>query len=88
MREVYQPIAPCRTSRRSEPSLVVLYDRLQHNYVLCREEPSMRMTSRFVACFVLSVIVCDLVRAENWTRFRGPNGQGISREVALPVEWS
>lgn len=48
----------------------------------------MRMTSRFVTCFVLSVIACDLVRAENWTRFRGPNGQGISSEVDLPVEWS
>ena len=26
--------------------------------------------------------------SENWTRFRGPNGQGISSEVNLPTEWS
>ena len=26
--------------------------------------------------------------AENWVRFRGPNGQGISSEVDLPVHWT
>ncbi len=26
--------------------------------------------------------------AENWPRFRGPNGQGHSRETGLPVHWS
>ncbi|MEX0818319.1 MAG: PQQ-binding-like beta-propeller repeat protein, partial [Pirellulaceae bacterium] len=31
---------------------------------------------------------CGLASAENWTRFRGPNGQGISSEVDLPVTWS
>jgi outer membrane protein assembly factor BamB len=31
---------------------------------------------------------CDLARAEDWTRFRGPNGQGVSGEVDLPVTWS
>ena len=25
---------------------------------------------------------------ENWTRFRGPNGQGISKATGLPVQWS
>jgi outer membrane protein assembly factor BamB len=28
------------------------------------------------------------VRAENWPRFRGPNGQGHSSETGLPVHWS
>jgi outer membrane protein assembly factor BamB len=32
--------------------------------------------------------VCNVASAENWTRFRGPNGQGISNEVDLPVRWS
>jgi outer membrane protein assembly factor BamB len=27
-------------------------------------------------------------RAENWPRFRGPTGQGISAETGLPLEWS
>jgi outer membrane protein assembly factor BamB len=26
--------------------------------------------------------------AENWPRFRGPNGQGHSRETGLPLHWS
>lgn len=29
-----------------------------------------------------------LVSAENWTEFRGPTGQGHSREFGLPVVWS
>lgn len=36
----------------------------------------------------LSCVACDLASAENWTRFRGPNGQGISAEKDLPVTWS
>lgn len=36
----------------------------------------------------ISIATCTLVSAENWTRFRGPNGQGISAETDLPVEWS
>jgi len=27
-------------------------------------------------------------RAENWPRFRGPTGQGVSSETNLPTEWS
>jgi outer membrane protein assembly factor BamB len=48
----------------------------------------MRATIQF-ACFCsLSLTVCELVSAENWTRFRGPNGQSVSSEVNLPVTWS
>jgi len=28
------------------------------------------------------------VMAENWPRFRGPNGQGISGEKGIPIKWS
>ena len=45
-----------------------------------------------VSCFALLVTVClchlGQTQAENWSRFRGPNGQGISQETDLPVEWS
>ena len=27
-------------------------------------------------------------KAENWPRFRGPTGDGISTETRLPVEWN
>jgi outer membrane protein assembly factor BamB len=50
----------------------------------------MYFTSPFSTLFVLvaSVAVCVPVNAENWTRFRGTNGQGISSEKNLPVKWS
>ena len=25
---------------------------------------------------------------EEWSRFRGPNGTGISRDATIPIEWS
>jgi hypothetical protein len=31
---------------------------------------------------------CSCSFAENWNRFRGPNGQGHSVEKNLPVSWS
>ncbi|HUQ68240.1 MAG TPA: PQQ-binding-like beta-propeller repeat protein, partial [Planctomycetaceae bacterium] len=37
--------------------------------------------------FVLLSTLCSLTHAENWPRFRGPTGQGISSETKLPVEW-
>ena len=37
---------------------------------------------------VLWFINCHVIRGENWTRFRGPSGQGISSETDLPVTWS
>lgn len=48
----------------------------------------MRVTIQFVFCLLVWLTVCDLSRAENWTRFRGPNGQGKSSETKLPVTWS
>lgn len=40
---------------------------------------------------LLLVVVLALTStssAENWVRFRGPNGQGISSETNLPLRWS
>lgn len=36
------------------------------------------------------VLSCALVTygSENWSRFRGPNGQGISEAETIPVKWS
>jgi len=48
----------------------------------------MNATIRFLLCASLSLTMCGLVSAENWTRFRGPNGQGVSSEVNLPITWS
>ena len=44
--------------------------------------------SLITAYFLLSSAVVVPTSAENWTRFRGANGQGVSAESNLPVEWS
>ena len=42
-----------------------------------------------IFCFSMGhIIASDSAIAENWARFRGPNGQGISSEKGLPTEWS
>lgn len=43
---------------------------------------------RVLSCIAVSLTLCELASAENWTRFRGPNGQGVSSEKELPVKWS
>jgi len=40
------------------------------------------------AALFLLVLVVLPVAAEDWPRFRGPTGQGISTETNLPLEWS
>jgi len=52
------------------------------------EDQLMRATIRFVSCLSLLLAVCDPISAENWMRFRGPNGQSVSGERNLPVKWS
>ena len=37
-------------------------------------------------CFIFTLTV-SAQEPENWTRFRGPNGQGISKAKDLPVQW-
>ena len=39
-------------------------------------------------CFACWLTTCDSAWGENWMRFRGPTGQGISSETKLPVTWS
>ncbi|MBW3598268.1 MAG: PQQ-binding-like beta-propeller repeat protein [Planctomycetes bacterium] len=39
------------------------------------------------ALLVIVFVFPPLVAAQEWTRFRGPNGMGVS-ETALPTEWS
>ena len=41
------------------------------------------------ACALLLTSLCLVeVGATDWSRFRGPNGAGISEEKGLPLEWS
>lgn len=36
---------------------------------------------------VLSLASCTLCPAQEWTRFRGPNGSGVSDAATIPVQW-
>ena len=38
--------------------------------------------------FMLLLALIVPARADNWPRFRGPNGQGISDAAMIPVKWS
>lgn len=44
------------------------------------------MRMLLVMCCVLATSLP--ARADNWTRFRGSDGQGISNETSLPLKWS
>ena len=48
----------------------------------------MRFTYLCLICLVWCTLSVLPLRGENWTRFRGPNGQGISSEKGLPTRWS
>lgn len=44
-------------------------------------------TRAVVTVVVIGLFACAAM-AENWPRFRGPNGQGISSAKGIPVNWS
>jgi outer membrane protein assembly factor BamB len=45
--------------------------------------------SRILCVLALIIGLNSLVSASDWSRFRGPNGSGISSDTApTPVEWS
>ena len=49
------------------------------------------MFSRFAALFgvlVFCVLVGPAAPAQEWTRFRGPNGGGLGEAAALPTSWT
>jgi outer membrane protein assembly factor BamB len=43
--------------------------------------------SRFLPLVGLLVLLASAVWAEDWTRFRGPNGSGVSSETGIPAEF-
>lgn len=47
-----------------------------------------RKLAFFSVLFLGGLFFIDPVQAENWNRFRGPNGTGISSATTIPVEWT
>ena len=48
----------------------------------------MKSRFSFTICLIMTLNSCLIISADDWMRFRGPNGQGISSEKKLPVNWS
>ncbi len=46
------------------------------------------MLRRFVAAAVLATLMNGSGQAENWSRFRGDDGTGVSAQKGLPLTWS
>jgi outer membrane protein assembly factor BamB len=45
---------------------------------------------RILECFavVCTILLASVAQGQEWTRFRGPNGQGISYAETIPVKWT
>ncbi len=41
-----------------------------------------------VASLILLFLMSSAICAEDWTRFRGPNGNGVVEQAGIPLEWS
>jgi outer membrane protein assembly factor BamB len=48
----------------------------------------MRITNSVPVFVTLVTLCCAEIRAENWDRFRGPNGAGQSDAAGIPTEWT
>ena len=48
----------------------------------------MKKTTIFFIYCMVTFVTATAQEPENWTRFRGPNGQGISNATGLPERWS
>jgi len=47
----------------------------------------MHLPFRRTGLFLLSLLFASTLRAEDWSRFRGPNGSGISNDTGFPTEF-
>jgi outer membrane protein assembly factor BamB len=45
-------------------------------------------TTRVSMLVSAGLLAATILHAENWPQFRGPNGQGVSAEQRLPLQWS
>jgi outer membrane protein assembly factor BamB len=53
-----------------------------------RKEPAISV-KWFLLCFMMLVVLPVLdTQGQEWTRFRGPNGQGIGDATTIPAKWT
>ncbi len=48
----------------------------------------MRITSRICPALMIMFLASSATRAQEWTRFRGPNGSGINSSTKIPATWT
>jgi len=55
-----------------------------------RHERALRVVRRLAPCLFLLFLLIPFVEssAQEWTRFRGPNGSGISTATDFPLKWT
>jgi outer membrane protein assembly factor BamB len=46
------------------------------------------MRFRFACCFACCISLAALAEAQEWTRFRGPNGAGGIEDDSIPAQWT
>ena len=55
-----------------------------------KRSPLMNTTEQFLKVLFVAFIILSapLSQGQEWTRYRGPNGQGISQAKTIPVKWT
>lgn len=48
----------------------------------------MNKNNRWIPYLFCGVLLTSIAEGQEWTRFRGPNGQGISQAKTIPVKWT
>src|SRR6185312_6180378 len=49
--------------------------------------PKARVSLRSALAAALALLLVTTAAADNWPRFRGPNGTGVSADKDVPVKW-
>ncbi|MFB0554876.1 MAG: PQQ-binding-like beta-propeller repeat protein [Phycisphaerae bacterium] len=55
-----------------------------------KRNPLVNTTEQFLKVFLAALIIllASVSQGQEWTRYRGPNGQGISQAKTIPVKWT
>src|SRR5687768_1640681 len=83
----------CRFTARGRGWTSRLYDELQlrgasGTQMLSALRPMKYHQSLFLCLLAASAVVSALHGEQNWFRFGGPDGSGLSAENSLPVKWN
>jgi len=55
-----------------------------------KRNPLVNTTEQFLKVFLAAfiIVLASVTQGQEWTRYRGPNGQGISQAKTVPVKWT